>query len=70
MTLQLKYYRKNLSKLGEENLFILPWGGVVVRNCNNLGDLLSYKSVASYKESNTPMWLVLSLVLFKENVRN
>ena len=70
MALQLKQYRKNLSKQSDENLFLLPWGGVVLRNCNELGDLLSFKCVASYREHNTPMWLVLSLVLFRENVRH
>ena len=68
MTLQLKEYRRNLSKKSEENIFLLPWGGVVCRNCDDLGDLISYKSVADYKEGDKPLWLVLSLVLFRENV--
>ena len=70
MTLQLKQFRKNLSKSKEENIFLLPWGGIVLRNCDVLGDLLQFKSVAHYREENTPLWLILSLVLFRENVRN
>ena len=37
---------------------------------DNLGDLLSFKNIAQYKESDRPLWLLLSLVLFRENVRN
>ena len=68
MTLHLKQYRKKLSK--EENVFLLPWGGVVLRNCDDLGDLLQFKSVAQYREHENPLWLILSLVLFRENVRS
>lgn len=70
MTLQLRNYRKNLAKPNEENIFLLPWGGVVCRNCDDLGDLVSFNSVAQYKEENKPLWLVLSLMLFRENVRS
>ena len=69
MDLQVKQYRKNLSKSNEENHFLSPWGGVICRNCDDLGDLLSFKNIAQYKESDKPLWLVLSLVLFRENVR-
>ena len=69
MDLQVKQYRKNLSKSNEENPFLSPWGGVICRNCDDLGDLLSFKNIAQYKESDKPLWLVLSLVLFRENVR-
>ena len=68
MTWQLKVYRRNLSKQSEENIFLLPWGGVVCRNCDDSGELISYKSVADYKEGDQPLWLVLSLVFFRENV--
>ena len=68
MTWQLKEYRRNLSNQNEQNIFLLPWGGVVCRNCDDLGELISYKSVTDYKEGDKPLWLVLSLVLFRENV--
>ena len=68
MTLQFKNYTKNLSKANEENKFLLPWGGVHLRNCASLGDLLSFKSVAQYRDQEHPLWLVLSLVLFIDNV--
>ena len=68
MALQLKQYKRNLSKSSETNLFLTPWGGVVYRNCDELGDLLSFKSVAAYKGEDKPLWLHLPLVLFRDNV--
>jgi hypothetical protein len=68
MTWHLKEYRKNLSKPNEKNIFLLPWGGVVCRNCDDTGELVSYKSVSSYRDGDKPLWLVLSFVLFRENV--
>jgi hypothetical protein len=68
MALQLKHYRKQLSKSNEENIFLLPWGGVVVKNCDDLGDLVIFKNIPQYKESDKSLWLLLSLVLFRENV--
>ena len=70
MDLQVKQNRKNLPKTNEENNFLSPWGGVVCRNCDNLGGLLSFKNIAHYKERDRPLWLFLSLVLFRENVGN
>ena len=68
MTLQFKNYTKNLSKGNEGNKFLLPWGGVLLRNCDSLGDLLSFKSVAQYMDEQ-PLWLVvLSLLPFRDNV--
>ena len=68
MALQLKQYKRSLSKSSETNLFLTPWGGVVYRNCDELGDLLSFKSVAAYTGEDKPLWLHLPLVLFRDNV--
>ena len=68
MTLQFQTYTRNLAKTKEENMFLLPWGGLVLRNCDGLGDLLQFQSVAHYRDSNQPLWLILSLVIFRENV--
>ena len=59
MVLQLKQYKRNLSKSNETNLLLTPWGGVVCRDCDELGDLLSFKSVAAYKGEDKPLWLHL-----------
>ena len=64
MSLQLKEYRRKLSNRNEENIFLLPWGGLVCRNCDDSGDLISYKSITDFRSGDKPLWLVLSLVLF------
>ena len=68
MALQLKQYKRNLSKSSETDIFHTPWGGVVCRNCDDLGDFLSFKSVAAYKGEEKPLWLHLPLFLFRDNV--
>lgn len=68
MDLQSKQFRKNLSKENEKNVFLSPWGGLVCRNCDDLGDLLTFKNIREFKDSDKPLWLLLSLVLFRENV--
>ena len=70
MTCQLNHYRKQLSKSEEENIFLLPWGGVVCRNCDELGDLLRYKSISEYRDNEKPLWVQLKLVIFRENVKH
>ena len=42
-------YLRQLSKTEEENHFFLPWGGLCLRNCDDNGDLLKFKSVKDYK---------------------
>ena len=59
-----------MSKSEEENIFLLPWGGVVCRNCDELGDLLRYKSISEYRDNEKPLWVQLKLVIFRENVKH
>ena len=61
-------YLRQLSKTQEENYFFLPWGGLCVRNCDDNGDLLKFKSVKGYKRVGKRLWLHLPLLLFRENV--
>ena len=69
MTLQLKKYRKQLSKSKQEDIFLLLWDGVVCRNCDDQGDLdLTFKNIPQYRENCEPLWLLLSIVLFRKNV--
>ena len=68
MSWELKEYRRRLSRHDEKNIFLLPWGGVVCRNSDDAGELVSYKSVTDYRSGDSPMWVVLVLVLFRENV--
>ena len=61
-------YLRQLSKTQEENYFFLPWGGLCLRNCDDNGDLLKFKSVKGYKRVGKRLWLHLPLLLFRENV--
>ena len=67
MDLQLRQYRKNLSKPHEENRFLLPWASIVLRNCDDLGDLVSFKNYSDFKKSDRSLWVLLYLYLFREN---
>jgi hypothetical protein len=47
MTLQFQTYSRILAKTNEENMFLffVPWGGLVLQNCDELGDLLHFHGV-------------------------
>ena len=38
-----------------------------MRNCTRSGQLLKFKNVQEFKSKKRPLWIQLSLVLFKEN---
>jgi hypothetical protein len=42
-------YLRNLSTTQKE-YFTLPWGAVVLMDCSDNGDLLTFKSVSDFKE--------------------
>ena len=67
MSNSLKHYLRQLSKTQEENKHILPWGSIVLRNCDQNGDLLTFKSIGEYKKTGKDMWLQIQLLLFREN---
>ena len=67
MEFQLKEYRRRLLQQDEENIHLLPWGGVVIRNCDDEGRLTKYKSVKDYRDGDKPLWVLQPLVLFREN---
>ena len=63
----MRQYKKNLSKPNEENTFLLPWASIILRNCNELGDLVSFKNYSDFKKSDSSLWVLLYLYLFREN---
>ena len=67
MSHSLKNYLRKLSKTQEENKFILPWGIVVLRNCDQNGDFLTFKNIGDFKKGGKDKWLVIQLLLFREN---
>ena len=59
-------YLRNL-KTNEKEYFFLKWGAVVLRDCSEQGDFLTFKGVKEYKEKHQQgqnQWLLLKLQLF------
>ena len=51
----------------EKSFHILPWPFMVVRNCDDEGELINFKTVTEFKKQNQPLWLLLKLLFFWEN---
>ena len=64
---RLERYLNELQKANDENYFELPWGGMVMRNCNKNGDLLKFKTVSQFDKKNKSLWIHLKLQIFREN---
>ena len=51
------------------NFFTSPWGGCLLRNCDEFGDLLEFNSISAYetykKEQRTSLWLYMKLKIFQ-----
>ena len=63
-------YLRNIS-ISENDHFFLPWGGCVLRDGTQNGDLVSFKSVSEFKERKLLgeyQWLLLTLHLFIDQV--
>lgn len=54
-----------------KNIFKVPWGGALLRNCSSAGQVLSFRTVKEYekqkKETNRSMWLYLPLKVFRSD---
>ena len=60
-------YLRNLSKNVSENIFNLNWGCFIMRNCDNEGDLLKFKTLDEYKKSGKQQWILCTVGLFRSN---
>ena len=68
-------YLRQLSENSDMNLFMSPWGGVVLKNCDAEGNLLEFSSISEYekvlregKSSAVIIWNFLGF-LYALNVR-
>ena len=61
-------YRRILSVTLEKNFFVLPWASVVVKNCNEDGELLQFKTMKSYRDQGQSFWVLLKLSIFRDNL--
>ena len=65
------HYFRQLGEDSDQQLFRSPWGGCVIKNCNEDGDLVEFSSIVDYekflKTNRKQMWLYLNLKVFKFN---
>ena len=61
------YYLQQISSSLQDNLFKTPWASVVVKNCDDEGKLLEFKSKTEYSSCGKELWLNLELKIFREN---
>ena len=61
------FYLQQISSNLQELFFKTPWGSVVVKNCDDDGKLLEFKSKSEYSRSEKSLWLNLKLKLFRDN---
>lgn len=67
--MNVENYTRLLCKRGEENIFILPWSTILLRNISTNGCLLKYKSMKQFKRKRNKLWVKCSLQIFR-NVNN
>ena len=64
------YYYQQISD-GDCELFNSPWGGVIIKNFDTDGKLVSFNNISEFetfrKEKRKQMWLYLKLKVFKTN---
>ena len=51
---------------GGENIFTLPYGCVIIRNCKSNGELVSFETIQEFKDANNPFWILCKLMLFRD----
>ena len=50
----------------EQTYFVVPWAAVVMRNSDEHGNLLTYRTNKEFLQLKTPYWIVLNLKLFQD----
>jgi hypothetical protein len=64
----LTNFKRNISASRDKNFFVLPWSGVILKNSDDLGELLEFKSAKAYKDQRASLWILLRLHFFRDNV--
>ena len=59
------FYLQQISASLEQNIFKTPWGSVIVKNCDEDGKLLEFKSKTEYSSSLKSLWLNMPLKVFR-----
>ena len=61
-------YKRNLLSKKEDIFYVLPWASVILKNCDEQGELLVFKTKKHYKDQTKSLWLQLKLHFFRDNV--
>ena len=65
------YFIINKSVTRKKNIFVVPWGAALVRNCSANGQLLDFSTVKGYenqvKDDGRQLWLYLPLKIFRSD---
>ena len=61
------FFLQQISADINNQMFKCPFGGVIVKNCDEEGKLLKFKSAHEYKHAGKKLWLYLSLKIFQTN---
>ena len=64
----INYFRQ-ISECSDLNLFLSPFGGVVLKGCDDNGDILEFANIPEYERfmtsQNVKLWLYLRLKVFR-----
>ena len=66
--LQYLNYLRNLSIDSELNCFVLPWCSVILRNCDESGELYSPAALKDYRVHVKCMWVLLKAAVFRDQL--
>lgn len=64
---QTNYLRNLSKKCNGHNVFNIPWGGVIIRNCDKAGEFLDFKTVQDYRRNYQNFWTELIITVFRNN---
>ena len=65
------FYFQQITQEKEKLLFKVPWGGAIIRNSLENGEVIKFRTVKEYetfkKENNKQLWLLLPLKVFRKD---
>ena len=66
MDYRLNNYVRNLH-LDGDNKFLLDFPLAVIRNCDDEGEMITFRTSKEFEKQNNPYWLLMKPLLFEEN---
>ena len=67
MDYKLNNYVRNLLLECELNKFILDFPLAVIKNCDDEGEMITFRTSAEFKKQSKPYWLLMKPLSFEEN---